>query len=337
MNSTVRPFEDSIVYAIVLNYNGLHLNSICLKSLIASHYNNLHILFIDNGSSDGSVQAVRDEFPDVEVLENGENLYFAAGNNRGIEYAIKNAADYIFILNNDTKIVPSCITQLVSFMESSPQTAACQPLLCFMDDHDIIASTGCRIAGSGKAWDAMCGMPAEDAGENPFPMPGVTGGAMFVRTNVISTVGMFDENFGMYFEDVDLSLRMRKHGFELFCIPSARVYHEVSASTKLSKKWRIGYFCERNSYKVMVKNFPLPQILLGFLRGVPMACIAASANLIRGNFKYGFSILFAVLYGLGYFFKHWPSLHEDTAKRERISQYIDYQIIYPPRCTKITR
>lgn len=326
-----------LVYAVILNYNGNRVNPPCLRSILASHYDNLRILFVDNGSSDSSVQAVRQEFPNIEILENGTNLYFAAGNNRGIEIALKNGADYVLILNNDTEIDPSCISRLVKFMESTPQAGACQPLLCFMDDHDIIASAGCQIAGSGKAWDAMCGMPAEEAGEKPFPMPGVTGGAMFVRSETLTSVGMFDETFEMYFEDVDFSLRMRRQGLSLFCIPLARVFHEVSASTDLSQKWRIGFLCERNSYRIMVKHFPRRKVLLGFLRGVPLACLAAGANLVRGNFRYGFAILFAALQGLSFLIRHTSSLCKNTSNCEHISKHINYQIIYPPRCIKIIK
>ena len=317
------------VMVVVLNYNGIQINEACLASLEAEGTPDVQVLFVDNGSTDGSYEKARKAFPDFSYQQNGQNLFFAAGNNRGLETALARDAEYAFILNNDTVVEPGCVGKLLKFMETHAEAAACQPVLCQLDRPQIIASGGCRLGGIGKAWDHACGCPVAKLSQEPFPVLGVTGGAMFVRASVLKSVGMFDESFKMYFEDVDLSLRMRNAGWELYCIPDARVLHKMSATTKArGMSWRT-YFCERNSYRVMLKNFPPGRLVRGYARGLLFAAMASASSLLTGRFLNGWYILKAMLQGGLDGVSSFPRVWREKDRLCRFEDMVDWKVNYP--------
>jgi len=325
------------VQVVVLNYNGRDLLPPCLDALQASDCPDLAIMLVDNASSDGSVDFMRQAYPKVEVLENPENYYFSRGNNEGLRLALARRARYILVLNNDTLIDPACVSLLAEFMDSRPRAGACQPLLCFMDRPDLAASAGIRVGIAGKAWDLACGEPAASLGREPFQVLGVTGGAMFLRASALRQVGMFCEEFQMYFEDVDLSLRLREAGWETWGVPSARVLHECSATTNRAGAWRRGYFCERNSYKVVLRNYPPTKILKAYLRGLPQAALAATYNLLLHDRRYGLAIARAMLQGLRDFARLYPrrlSRRDRQARSYPFWPMVDESVVYPPGCRR---
>lgn len=324
--------QTPLVYTIVLNYNGRDIIGNCLESLLRSDCENHRIVVVDNASQDGSPEMVAEKFPSVELIRNPENYYFSKGNNIGIQYALDKGAQYIFILNNDTTIEPDCISKLTEFMETSPDAGGCQPLLCFMDRPDLIASAGCNIALSGKAWDAHFGEPADSLGDKPFQMGGITGGAMFLRADAVKSAGMFCEKFQMYFEDVDLSLRLRENGWNLFCVPTARVLHIVSATTNKVNALRRIYFCERNSYWVVLRNYSLLNILKSFALNIPCVMAAALYNVFKLNLRYSVYILKALFLGLASFVFCFPQRGIESVRYKRSYPFWQFinMIIFPP-------
>ncbi|BCS87979.1 glycosyl transferase [Pseudodesulfovibrio sediminis] len=315
---------------VVLNYNGLKVNEACLNSLRQEGTPGVEVLFVDNDSTDGSFEKAQQEYPEFVHQQNGTNLFFAGGNNRGLETVLSGDTEFIFILNNDTVVEPGCIDRLQTFLERHPEVGACQPLLCSMDNPEKIASGGCRLGGVGKAWDHACGQPLETVGDKPYQVLGVTGGAMLVRTSVLRSVGLFDESFQMYFEDVDLSLRMRNAGWELYCVPTARVLHKGSASTVALGMWRRAYYCERNSYRVMLNNFPPGRLAMGYARGVPLAIVASAYNILTGRWRYGWSILKAVLLGVLDGIASLPQVWQQRKRPCRFEERVDWKVGYPP-------
>ncbi len=287
------------VTVIILNYNGRAFLAPCLDSLLRSTHHALRILVVDNGSTDGSLDLVRSDYPTVETLDNGRNLYFCKGNNRGIEHALGQAPDYLFVLNNDTTVAPDCVERLVAFMERTPTAGACQPLLLFMERPDLINSAGCRCTLSGKTWDDKFMRPRTEA--SPAQVLGVTGGAMFVRPAALARTGGFCEAFTMYSEDVDLSLRLRSAGWDLYLVPEALVWHKFGASAETRIPLRKIFFCERNSYWVVLRNFPPFQILRSFALCAPFRLLIAAWQAVHGRFGYAACILLGLGIGLASF------------------------------------
>lgn len=337
MDSRKGDMQAMRVCAIVLNYNGLDLLGPCLDALLASDCPGLSAMLVDNASSDGSAEFVRRRYPQVELLENPENYYFSRGNNEGMRLALDRGADYLLVLNNDTLIDPSCVRLLIEFMDAHPRAGACQPLLRFMHRPDLAASAGIRLGMAGKAWDMACGEPAESLGRLPFQVLGATGGAMLLRAEALSQCGLFCEEFQMYFEDVDLSLRLREAGWDIWCVPEASVLHECSVTTNRTGSWRRGYFCERNSYKVVLRNYPPAKILKAYLLGWPMAGLVAGYNLLLHDRRYGLAIAQAMLEGLRDLVRFLPgrlSRRDRQARRYPFWLMIEESVIYPPNCRR---
>ena len=287
-----------LIWAIVLNYNASEMTQHCLQSLLGTDYPNLKILLVDNASVDDTVQVVQSDFPQVEILINPKNYMFAKGNNIGIQHALNKGAEYLFILNNDTKVDAQCLSRLINFLRDRPDCAACQPLLLQMHKPDQVASAGCRVTLSGRAKDLFYDLNIDELTPHPFQVCGVTGGAFLVRSSALQKVGYFCQYFKMYFEDVDLSLRMQEQGYLLYCVPAAKVWHHVSASTKKKGVFFHTFFTERNSYFVVLRNYPLLQVIRSYIFKIPAAMASLALNLLKGNFTYSLAVLLSIFYGI---------------------------------------
>jgi GT2 family glycosyltransferase len=321
-----------LVYVLILNYNGKDYIADCLESLRASAYGNLKTMVVDNASPDGSAAIVRQGFPEVELIENPRNEYFCKGNNIGLAAILPREPDYVFILNNDTTVAPDCLERLVAFMERTPDAGACQPALVFMDRPGVLNSTGCRCTLSGKTWDRGIDEPY-NAKEPSARVLGVTGGALFARASMLREVGGFCEWFKMYSEDVDLSLRIRSAGYELYCAPDALVLHKFGAASS-SVRFKKIFFCERNSYWVVLRNFPLLWLLVSFAVCVPFRGAIACYMFLKGNRVYGAGIVLGLAVGLASF----PVLLAQRLLRgdrtlffSRFWRYMDARHLIPPR------
>jgi len=238
------------VYAVILNYRRKDDTLECVESVLASDYPALRVLVVDNASGDGTPDAVRESFPDAEVLVNETNLMYAGGNNAGIRYALDRGAEYVLLLNNDTVIEPSMISRLIGAMDANPEAGLACPLIYYFGQR---SERGERIWYAGGTVDLWRGVSEhrgirgyDDGGYTQIEDTGyVTGCAMMASRECIERVGLLDESFGMYSEDLDYSLRAKAAGFRLLFVPQARMWHKVSVSiggefsyAKLKRKLR---------------------------------------------------------------------------------------------------
>ncbi|RMH70593.1 MAG: glycosyltransferase family 2 protein [Gemmatimonadetes bacterium] len=204
----------------------------CLQTVFQLDYPNVEVMIVDNASTDHSRQYVTEHFPQVIWIQNQENLRFAEGNNVGIRYALEHGADYIFLLNNDTTIAPEALTELVQVLKSDPTIGVAGPKIYYADEPDRLWFAGGRTNLIwGHFWHR--GIRQRDHGQfdQIEPVDFITGCAMLVRASVIQTVGLMDPHYFIYGEDVDWCLRMRQHGFQCVYVPSATVWHKISASS----------------------------------------------------------------------------------------------------------
>ena len=222
--------KQPLVCCIVLNWNGRELVLACLASLAQSRYGNALLVVVDNASTDGSVVAVRAQYPNVEVIENDTNLRWAGGNNVGIHYGLAQGADYILLLNNDIEVAPDMIARLVEAAEADPGIGLLAPKIYYHAQRDLIWYAGGRASlWRGLFWHV--GIRQQDRGQfdSPGPIDYITGCAMLIRREVAREVGDIDTAFIAYGEDVDYSFRVQAAGFGLALVPGARMWHKVSA------------------------------------------------------------------------------------------------------------
>ncbi|MCF8216572.1 MAG: glycosyltransferase family 2 protein [Chlorobium sp.] len=219
------------VTVIVLNWNGKDDLLRCLGSLDPLLSEQLRVLVVDNGSSDGSSAAVRDRFPGVELLALDRNFGYAGGNNAGFRHAMKRRPEYVVFLNNDTVVAPDAVARLTAVLRDDPEAGIAVPEILYMDDPDRIWYAGGVVRlGLGlvrhEGIRKLHGPAYARRKETGY----ATGCCIAMRSLDFERIGGFDERFGMYAEDVDLSLRVRKAGLTVVCEPAARVWHRVSAS-----------------------------------------------------------------------------------------------------------
>ena len=218
------------VNLFVLNWNGRDLTLDCLYSLEKVTYPNVNIYIIDNGSSDNSVVSIRNKFPDYEIIELAENHGFAKGNNTGFQ-SVKQKADYTIFLNNDTIVDPNFIDPLVNELEAISNVKQTAPKIFYEDKKEYIWFAGGIIS----LWTGVIrhsGIRKKDSSKfsQKRKIDYATGCCVCMRTVDFESIGMFDESFLLYGEDVDLSLRFSNQGGEILFVPESKIWHKVSAS-----------------------------------------------------------------------------------------------------------
>lgn len=203
-------------------------------------------VLIDNGSVDGTVAAVNERFPTVEVLAMPENLGFCAANNRGAEFLLQDPSiEYFIFLNNDIEIAPDALSHLVEFMDSNPRVGACGPMIYYHEAPQTIWAAGGRIFND-LSWfpPIMRGKP--DPGyRRPREVDYIHGCSLMVRREVIEKLGLFDERMFIYHDEVDWCFRMKENGYSVWLVPKAKLWHKVTQAVGRHSPMMI-YYTARN-------------------------------------------------------------------------------------------
>lgn len=220
-----------LVYIVVVNWNQPQLTTDCLRSLRTLVYPNYRVLVVDNGSQDDSAEKLRAEFGDwIDVIANETNLGFAGGNNAGIRYALQQAADYVLLLNNDTLVHDlNLLSTLVTVFCDNDRIGLACPTIWYADRSEQPWYAGARFSmwrgGGSHLQRPPTGNQAVDTGY-------ATGCCVMASRCFIEEVGLLDEAFFLYQEDVDWSIRAKRAEFRVVHVPDAHLVHRVSASTK---------------------------------------------------------------------------------------------------------
>ncbi len=238
--------SDSRTGIVVLNWNGLALTRDCINSLLLLSGPRPTLYVVDNGSTDGSSAALYREFGDkIVLIANQRNLLYAGGNNVGILRALADGCERVLLLNNDTKADTELLTELDRAVDDRGDGVYC-PKIFYFQPPDRIWYAGGALSLRRARWSHR-GIRETDRGQ--YDQFGVThwatGCALYATRKVFDTIGLLDDNFQLYQEDVDFSLRGRDAGFTIWYVPKAVVWHKVSASiggnlsrAKLQRKWR---------------------------------------------------------------------------------------------------
>lgn len=242
------------VAIVILNSNGKDDTLECLSSVFASDYPNYHVIVVDNNSSDDSFEAIKIRFPRARILQSGANRGYAEGNNVGIAHALKEGCEYVFLLNNDTTIAPTCIEELVRADQIS-NSGILGPTNHFFDEPEKIWTIGAKRQGLPNPGYSMLG--EGDSPENwPYllTLDAIAGGAILIRRDVLSTVGMLDERFSPYWDALDFSARSIKTGFRCLYVPRARILKKSDSRLGGPTSPLRTYFNERSKLLWAEKN-----------------------------------------------------------------------------------
>jgi GT2 family glycosyltransferase len=261
----------------VLNWNGREDTLRCLGSLRDAP----RVVVADNGSSDGSVAAIRARHPEVELVETGANRGFSGGNNAAIRAALAGGADWVVLLNNDAEAAPGMLVALQAAAERHPRAGVLAGKLVYPDG---------RVQWAGQRVALRTGYSGRPRGHGrpdgfAYRVEGRTdravGALMAVSREAIERAGLLDEDLFAYVEDVDWSLRIRAAGFDCIFVPSARAVHRVSASTGgAAGSTHTVYYGTRNTIVVCERHRPLGAAGTAARRACILAAFLAHAGLV---------------------------------------------------------
>jgi len=231
------------VEIIILSWNGREDTLECLASLDKVEYDNFRVTVVDNGSTDGLEAAVRSGFPAVNYLYSPVNLRFAGGNNLALRMMSPGPVDYFLLLNNDTIVDPAFLQELVKVCETDNKIGLAGGKIYYYHQPDTIWFAGGK-ANIRRAYMRHLGIGKQDdgsfdyAGEVTF----LNGACVLIRASVVEQIGLLDEDYYLYGEDLDYCLRAVKAGWKLYYQPAAQIWHKVSRSSPTLKKLYYRYW-----------------------------------------------------------------------------------------------
>jgi GT2 family glycosyltransferase len=246
-----------LINTVILNTNRRDDTLACLESLEKSTYPKNHIIVLDNASTDGSVEAIRERFPQVEIIQLKENKGYAGNNNVGILAAVKNNADWIFVLNEDTLLDPNCIEEMVTAAEEDPSAGIVGPMVYHHDEPDVIQSAGGSFGPYLESIHIAQNEPDRGQFKQPTQVDWVSGCAIMVKREVIEDIGILDERFFYYWEETEWCLRAGRNGWKVLHVPNARLWHK-GVKRDYSPGPSVTYYNTRNHFLMLAKhNAPL--------------------------------------------------------------------------------
>lgn len=270
------------VFLIILNWNGWEMTLDCLKSLqdIKCDSFEMEIVVVDNGSTDDSISKIKNHpagggtkiktnIKDFKFILNSANLGFAEGNNVGIKYALENGADYVCLLNNDTRVDPDFLKELIKTGESDEKIGLVGGKIYFEKGYEFHGDRHKEkekgkiiwYAGGLIDWNNVYtthrGVDEIDSGQFEVEVETdyVNGCLAFIKKEVFEKIGLFDKKYFLYFEDADLSIRAKKAGFKLFYCPASKIWH-LNSGSSASGSGLHDYFITRNRMLFGMKFAP---------------------------------------------------------------------------------
>jgi hypothetical protein len=267
---------------VVLNWNGRDDTLSCLASLRAVR-GDASVVVADNGSTDGSVEAIRREHPEVTVVENGSNLGFSGGNNAAIRRSLADGADWVVLVNNDATLAHDALDELRAAAARHPEAGILAGKLFFPEPPDLVQWAGQRVdlvtgySGRPRGY----GRPDRPAYRREEPVDRAVGALMAVSRPAIERAGLLDEELFAYVEDVDWCLRIRAAGFGCVFTPSVRAWHALTASTGGAASTHPLYYGTRNTIVVVERHRPLSRVGTALRRAAVMAAFSAHALAVR--------------------------------------------------------
>ena len=225
--------ETPLVYVVVLTLNGKHVLGETLDTILAMSYPQFRLLVVDNGSTDGTVAFVRERYPAVELLENGENLGVTGGRNAGMRYALDHGAAWIHHIDNDVKVDRELLTELMRTAAADPKIGILGAKIFYYAQPDVLWYAG----GNVNFWSGIVshrGLREKDRGkyDRLEDTTYVVGCSFLMSREVVQKCGMFDPIFNpFYTEDGDMCMRAMRAGFRVVYVPTALLWHRVSTSS----------------------------------------------------------------------------------------------------------
>ncbi len=266
------------VTVVVVNWNGRKFLEHCLNGLKRQTYPYFSTIMVDNGSTDGSIDYVKKYFPSVEIISLSKNMGFSAANNIAINRA---KTEFVALLNNDAVAHENWLSHLVNSIEKYPEAGFLASKMLFYDDPTCIDRAGDAYSWAGAGILRGRGQVSEAFDQVEWVF-GACAGAALYRKSMLEEIGLFDEDFFLLYEDVDLSFRAQLNGYRCLYIPDAIVFHMATKSIGFDSKTSI-YYSHRNLEWVYFKSMPYPVLLKSLWLHILYGFFAFVYFAIRGH------------------------------------------------------
>ena len=268
--------ESDLVSVVVITHNGAGHVVDCLSSLVRQSYKNVEIIAVDNASIDGTPDLIRSCFPGVRLLARPKNLHYSGGVNVGLRCA---RGKYVFVVNQDTEMADDCLRQLFRAMGEDEKIGAVVPMMKFFHLRGFINGLGNQIRNQGWGTDNFIGHIDVGQFANLKEVPSACFGAVFLSRKALDSIGLLDEGYGSFYEDVDWSFRCWMGGFRIVPQPKAVVYHKFGGSYLQRPKLK---FVARNRQRLVLKLFR-GRVMLGVFKRYLKEDMRNFAALLKKN------------------------------------------------------
>jgi len=306
---------------IILNWNGKDDTLECLSSVTNINYCNYEIILVDNGSSDDSVAEIRSQFPIVHVIEAGENLGFAEGNNVGIRYALSTGTDYVLILNNDTWVDEQFLDHLVSEAIKTDNQFVYGPAIYYAEPKNMIWFAGAKWNNEKLAFDFPLQNSLSDQLPNePFESDYICGAALFFHRSVAEEIGLLDERFFLVWEESDWCYRARNAGYPSRIVPASKIWHKIGVSFGSESSPLRLFFSARNRLLWIEKNLSRKLALktaFQVIRSISPKLIVSDSNAL---------LIKRLIWALLTYFRSWKELFTNKSRHARLLGVLNYLI-----------
>jgi len=245
-----------MITAIVLNWNGKHFLKECFDSLLNQSFKDYELFMVDNGSTDGSLEFMRDKFPQVEILSLSRNMGFCRAMNAGIKLA---KGRFIALFNNDVVVDKNWMGEMNAALENNPDVGTCASKILFYNAPHRINSVGDLLSISGEAHNRGFDEELDSKYDIPEFVFSASAAACIYRRTMLKEIGLFDEDFFNTYEDIDLSFRAHLKGWKCLYVPKATVYHHWLGTIGLFSPMNI-FYMSKNNLNILIKNMPLELI-----------------------------------------------------------------------------
>ena len=302
--------KDALISVIIVNYNGRKWLKDCLDSIYSQNYKNFEVILVDNASNDGSADWVENNYPKVNVVKNTINGGFAQGNNLGYK---KSKGEYMLLLNNDATIEPDFLKKMLPAFDEIPNLGSVQP--------KIIKSGTNLIDHAGIYWMDFALMyyygdlknANLDKYNKTMPFFSNIGACMLIKRGAIEKVGLFDEDFWCYNEEVDFCYRLWSAGYECWYYPTAVCYHAGSMTSKKFDESHIIYQDIKNRIMLLIKNMEFTNLSINLAGYLSIYAIINIIWLFQMKFKKIYAYLSALAWNI-------TNLQKNLQKRANIQK-----------------
>ena len=236
---------------VILNWNGLSDTLACLASVFASQYSNFQVIVIDNNSANNELSIIKQQFPEITTIQNRKNLGFTGGCNLGIDYAIQQSAQYVWLLNNDAIVSPDTLASLINDIQKDLRVGLISPVI-YDKSNGNVAFCGTAINFETLQLNTL--QKADDYFYYKKKSPnsiGIWGTAMLINREMVEEIGFLDDRFFAYNEDIDYSIRAIDNGWKITIDTDTQIFHKAK---NYRGRLLILYYMTRNTLRLILKH-----------------------------------------------------------------------------------